>query len=187
MFSFLSPNAQFDNVLEISPEFLRSMNRTGVLLDVDCTLKDYGSPTVPPAVQKWIGELRESGLRPCLLSNGKSRRIGPLANILGIPFVAKAFKPLPFGCRAALRLLDLPASRTAIIGDHVFADILAGNLAKLLTILVRPTTDVEPIWTRVKRPFERFVLRRIGQPSAARSERPSNRKLNLHQPEISPS
>lgn len=162
MFSFIAPHRQFDNVLQITIEFLKSHDRVGVLLDVDCTLKDYGSPTIPQAVQDWIGSLSANGLKPCLLSNGKARRIGPLANSLGVPFIAKAFKPLPFGCRAALRMLDLPANRAVVIGDQLFADVMAGRLAGLMTILVRPTTDIEPIWTRVKRPFERFVLRRIG-------------------------
>lgn len=162
MLSLISPHLQFESVLQVSAQFLCSQERTGVLLDVDCTLKDHGAHTFPPAVRSWIDDLRARGLRPCLLSNGKARRIEPLANSLGIPFVAKAFKPLPFGCYAALRKLDVPASRAVVIGDQLFADVLAGRLAGLLTILVRPTTDVEPIWTRVKRPFERFVLRRIG-------------------------
>ena len=161
MFSLLAPHLHCDNVLQISAHYLRSLDRVGLLLDVDCTLKDYGDATIPEPVQEWLRSLRNAGISLCLLSNGKAKRIAPLAESLGIPFIAKAFKPLPIGCRAALRLIGLPAHRTAIVGDQLFADIMAGKLAGLFTILVRPTTEVEPIWTRVKRPFERFVLRRI--------------------------
>jgi HAD superfamily phosphatase (TIGR01668 family) len=161
MLNLLTPHLQLDSVLELPAERLRSLGRVGLLLDVDCTLKDYRASTIRRPVREWIQSLQEGGMRLCLLTNGKARRIEPLARELQIPFVAKAFKPLPFGCRAALRHLDLQPEQTAIVGDQVFADILAGRLAQLFTILVRPTSPVEPIWTRVKRPLERFVLKRI--------------------------
>jgi len=58
-------------------------------------------------------------------------------------------------------MLELRPEQTAIVGDQLFADVLAGRLAGLFTILVRPTSPSEPLWTRVKRPLERRVLRRI--------------------------
>jgi hypothetical protein len=42
---------------------------------------------------------------------------------------------------------------------NFFADVLAGRLAGLFTILVTPLGHHEPWFTRVKRPFERQVLR----------------------------
>jgi HAD superfamily phosphatase (TIGR01668 family) len=161
MLALLTPHLQLDSVVNLSPEHLHSINRVGLLLDVDCTLKDHGAPAFPPSTVEWIRLMKSSGLRMCLLSNGKARRIEPLARTLQIPFVAKAFKPFPFGCRAALRLLDLPSEQCAIVGDQIFADVLAGQLARLFTVLVRPTSPIEPIWTRIKRPFERLVLKRI--------------------------
>jgi len=161
MLSFLTPHWIVNSVLELPTDRLRDSGRTGLLLDVDCTLKDYGSSVIDPKVQAWIQSLREGGFRLCLLSNGVRARIEPFANSLEIPFVARAFKPFPCGCHSAMRLLELRPEQTAIVGDQIFADILAGRLARLMTILVRPTSPVEPIWTRVKRPFERFVLNRI--------------------------
>ena len=161
MLAVLTPHWQLDSVLDLSVERLQRSGRTGLLLDVDCTLKDYGSHVISAPVLNWIETLRRGGIRMCVLSNGRMSRIEPLANRLRIPFVARAFRPFPFGCWAALRLLELPPEQTAIVGDQVFADVMAGRLARLLTILVRPTTHVEPIWTRIKRPLERFVLKRI--------------------------
>jgi HAD superfamily phosphatase (TIGR01668 family) len=87
-----------------------------------------------------------------------SERLGPLARKLDIPFVAKALKPFPFGCHAALKQLGLPAHRAGLIGDQLFADVLAGRLAGLFTILVTPVGHHEPSFTRLKRPFERGLL-----------------------------
>ena len=86
-----------------------------------------------------------------------------------IPFVATACKPFPFGCRRAIRNMKLNHGRTAMVGDQLFADIMAGRLAGLIAILVRPIRpEEEPWFTRLKRPVERFVLRRMGSPRSPR-------------------
>lgn len=174
MLGLVTPHLQLDSVLELTAEMLRSEGRTGLLLDLDCTLKDYRAQEIGLPVREWIRDLKASGVRLCLLSNGKKHRIARYASDLQIPFVAKALKPLPFGCRAAIRLLDLSPQNVAIVGDQVFADIMAGRLAKLFTVLVRPTSSDEPIWTRVKRPFERFVLKH----NANRSDNSYRRTMN---------
>jgi HAD superfamily phosphatase (TIGR01668 family) len=162
MLSFLTPHLYLDSVLDLPAERFRSLNRSGLLLDLDCTLKDYHAKIIGEPVVAWVRSLQQAGTRLCLLSNGKPRRIAGFARELGVPFVAKAFKPLPFGCHAAMRTLGLRPEQTAVVGDQLFADVLAGRLAGLLTILVRPTSPLEPWFTRLKRPLERQVLKRTG-------------------------
>jgi HAD superfamily phosphatase (TIGR01668 family) len=164
MLSFVTPHVRVESVLELEVEHLRALGLEGLLLDVDCTLKNHRVHAFSAEVTAWVRTLREAGIRLCMLSNGRAGRIGSLAAILGIPFVAKAFKPLPFGCHAGLKVLGLDRRRAAVVGDQVFADILAGRLAGMYTILVRPTTPEEPWFTRVKRPFERQVLRWTNAP-----------------------
>jgi HAD superfamily phosphatase (TIGR01668 family) len=161
MLTLFTPHLQVASVLDLGPAQLHALGLDGLLLDIDCTLKDYRAHDFRTEVVDWVRELQKERIRLCLLSNGKPHRIGPLAGLLGLPFIAKAFKPLPFGCRAALRKLGLPPERTAVVGDQVFADIMAGRLSGMFTILVRPTTPEEPWFTRLKRPLERKVLRWI--------------------------
>ena len=161
MLRLVTPHLFLDSVLELTAARLRAEGRTGLLLDVDCTLKDYHDRHIRSAVIAWAAALRQDEMRLCLLSNGRAERIERLAQTLRIPFVARALKPLPYGCRSALRTLELRPEQTAIVGDQLFADVLAGRLAGLFTILVRPTSPAEPLWTRIKRPLERRVLRRI--------------------------
>jgi HAD superfamily phosphatase (TIGR01668 family) len=165
MLSIITPHLQLASVLELDLARLHRLGLDGLLLDLDCTLKDYHAPEISVPVRTWVKTLSAAGIRLCLLSNGKARRVATFAEQLGIPFVAKAFKPLPFGCRAALKMLNLPRARTAVVGDQLFADVLAGRLAGLSTILVRPTSPREPWFTRLKRPLERRLLRRM-TPSA---------------------
>jgi HAD superfamily phosphatase (TIGR01668 family) len=174
MLSLLAPNLHLTSVLELDTPFVRQLGLGALLLDVDCTLKDHGATEIPEPVGAWIKVLQADGIRLCLLSNGKGRRIGELARRFDLPYVAMAFKPLPLGCLRAVRQLGVPRGRVGVVGDQLFADVLAGRLARLFTILVRPTTTEEPWFTRLKRPVERRVLRWITppQPLVPARERP---------------
>lgn len=155
------PKLYLRSVLDLHVAELRSLDIRALLLDVDCTLKDHGSPVLNPGVKAWLDSLQADGIQLCLLSNGKSRRIGKFAGELGLPFVARAFKPLPFGCHVAVRKLGVEPRHAAMVGDQIFADVMAGHLAGLFTILVQPTTHIEPWFTRLKRPLERRVLKQL--------------------------
>ena len=157
-----TPDLRAESVLELTPERLRRLGLEVLLLDVDCTLKRYPSTEVEPDVAAWLAGLQAEGFSVCLVSNGRQARIRRLADGLGLPFVAKACKPLPFRCRGALRRLGVPCDRAAMVGDQIFADVMAGRLAGLYTILVRPIhPEEEPWWARIKRPAERWILKRL--------------------------
>lgn len=165
MCRLLKPDLRIDSVVQLDPERLRGLNLAALLLDVDCTLKPYREETVSPEVEDWLGRLRAAEIRVCLVSNGRAARIGRLAEALRLPFVCGACKPLPFGCRAALRRIGADRRRAAMVGDQLFADVMAGRLASLVCILVRPIhPEQEPWFTRMKRPLERFLLTRIRTP-----------------------
>jgi HAD superfamily phosphatase (TIGR01668 family) len=168
MLALITPHYRLKSVLDLDAAGLRARGIDGLLLDLDGTLKDYRAEQVPAPVLAWVHALRSAGLRLCLLSNGKPRRIERFASELSIPFVAKAFKPWPRGCRKALQLLGLDRARVAIIGDQIFADVLAGRLAGLCTMLVPPSHGSdEPWFTRLKRPLERWALRWLVRRPAA--------------------
>lgn len=131
-----------------------------MLLDVDCTLKFYRSKTLLPEIAAWLERKQKQGFYFCLFSNGRKGRISRLAEELELPFYAPAFKPFPSGCRKAMQMLNLDPQYTAVIGDQLFTDVIAANLADIRSILVKPLRPYEePIFTRVKRPFERLVLK----------------------------
>jgi HAD superfamily phosphatase (TIGR01668 family) len=160
MLTLVTPHLRVESVLDLDVGRLRDIGLDSLLLDVDCTLKSYRSEDVRPEVGGWLDELRSAGIGLCLVSNGRGRRIQRFAEKRDLPFVAKALKPLPFKCRAAVRRLDFDPHRTAIVGDQVFADVLAGRLAKLFCILVQPIhPEEEPWYTQLKRVLERVLVR----------------------------
>ena len=159
MLNFLFPNYRFDCITQIHRKWLKQKEIYAILLDVDCTLKYYRSTTVLPEIATWLERKQKQGFQFCLLSNGRQHRIRLMAEELGLPFLAPAYKPFPSSCQRAMRMLYLDPQYTALIGDQVFTDVVAANLAGIRSILVKPLRpQEEPLFARVKRPFERLVL-----------------------------
>ena len=115
------PDYYFPDIYAIDPERLRARGVKVLLADLDNTLAPYGVPTL------------------FLLSN--SRRPGRAqhyAEALGIPYEGHAGKPKAGGFRRALARMNAAPEEAAIVGDQIFTDILGGNRAGVLTLLVHP-------------------------------------------------
>ena len=109
-----------------------------LVLDVDRTILPRRQAAVPPAAEQW---LRHAAARmPIhLLSNNPSRRrIGSVAEALGVPFTTSAGKPRRTALRRVLDELSIAPAHVALVGDRIFTDVLVGNRLGLFTVLVRP-------------------------------------------------
>ena len=109
-----------------------------LVLDVDRTLLPRRSASLPASAEQWLREAQRR-LPIHLLSNNPSRRrIGTVAEQLGVPFTTSAGKPRRAALRRVLAELGLPAAQVALVGDRLFTDVLAGNRLGLVTVLVKP-------------------------------------------------
>ena len=165
MLRLFIPHLRIQRVEQLTVDRLRELGLDSLLLDVDCTLTRYRARDVGPEVAAWFEELQRDAIGLCLVSNGMGKRIGGLAAALGVPFVAGAFKPFPCRLHSAMRKMGFQPRRTAMVGDQLFADVIAGRLAGLTSILVDPIhPEDEPWFTRIKRGPERHLLRRMDPP-----------------------
>ena len=154
------PSYRFTSVLDLTADRLQKMQIDALLLDVDCTLKTFRSDELEPQIFLWLALKKADGVGLCLVSNGSDKRIGIFSEMVGIPYVAPAFKPFPSGVRKAVRMMNFDPKRTALVGDQIFADVMAANLAGIASVLVTPfNPELEPLYSRWKRPLERLVLR----------------------------
>jgi uncharacterized protein len=160
MLRLLTPHYHVESVLDLTPERLRQWQIGTLLLDVDCTLKRYRATAASADVADWLASLRDSGIPCCIVSNGRDHRISQFAASLELPYVAGAMKPFPSGVWAALRKIGAAPEQAAMVGDQIFADVMAGRLAGVKCILVRPIQPHEEPWyTRLKRVPEQWWLR----------------------------
>jgi len=162
MLSLLTPHYRVRRVWELTPERLRQWGLYCLLVDVDCTLTRYRQGEAMPEAAAWSEQLRADGITMCLVSNGRRRRIQQFAERFRLPCVWGAMKPLPWGVRAAVRRLECVPQETALVGDQIFADVMAGRLAGVRSILVEPINpEEEPWYTRLKRWPERLGLAKL--------------------------
>lgn len=137
---------------------LASAGIRALLLDVDNTLLPRDTADVAPDVRAWIASLEAVGIAAYLVSNNWHDDIHDRAAAIGLPVVAKACKPLPFGFRVAMRRLGRKPSECAVVGDQIFTDVLGGNLVGSLTVLVQPLSESDLPHTLVLRRLERFIM-----------------------------
>lgn len=155
------PHRYAHSVLEILPEQLKERGIEGVILDLDNTLVRWAREELTEEILGWIGDLRGAGIKFCLLSNSVlGRRVERVAKVFGCPNIRKAQKPRPDGFHRAMRAMNTSVATTAIIGDQMFTDILGGNRVGIYTIMVKPMSKGEFVYTRlVHRPPETLLLR----------------------------
>ncbi len=154
--------AAFGNVTDISPAFLAKMSVRGLILDVDNTLTTHDNPVPAKGIPEWIELMKKSGIRLMIVSNNHPPRIKPFADLLGLPFVCEGKKPLNKGFREAIKLMGLPKSSIAAVGDQIFTDVLGANFMGIKMLYVVPFEHEKTTFFKIKRKLEKpFIPKNI--------------------------
>ena len=152
------PKAYFNNIKDVSIEFLQSHNIKGLLIDVDNTLIDYNK-NVLFGVKEWVDNMNNEGIKLCILSNtNNKRKVENVSRYLEIPFIYFAMKPLKIGFKKGMNKLKLPNKNIAVIGDQLLTDVLGANRAGMYSILVKPINEKDILITKIKRPLEKKIM-----------------------------
>ncbi len=154
----LAPRYLVASVAQLSPRVLGAWRVEALMLDLDNTLVAWGESMPPTVVRDWVMELRRSAIPACVVSNSRSPRARTISALLSLPFAEGRFKPSASKLRHALQILGTPPERTAMVGDQLFTDVLAGNRLGVPTILTAPLFPREPLRIQVMRAIERRVL-----------------------------
>ena len=153
------PLYRFKRIQDIPLEFIASLNIRAILLDVDNTLTTHNSPDLNPEVLEWLRKVEEHGIKLIIASNNSKERVEPFASNLGFDYEAKSRKPLPIGFNRARKRINSSPKETLVIGDQIFTDILGANLAGMCNIFVDPIMPEEMLFFKIKRFFEKPILR----------------------------
>lgn len=162
LFERLLPNMKVNSVYDINLDELAARGVRGIITDLDNTLVGAKEPLATPKLIAWLELVRSKGISVVIVSNNNQSRVDKFAAPLQIPFIHAARKPAGKAFRKALKLLNLPAEQTVMIGDQMLTDVLGGNRMGLYTILVQAISPSdEGIMTRVNRRIERIALVRL--------------------------
>ena len=159
----LTPSRVVENVKELDPVKLKAQGIAAIITDLDNTLVPWQHYEIMPGVIEWLARLEVAGIKICIASNTiHTERLKQLADTMKIPFVDRVQKPRTGGFRRAMKLMGSDTGNTAVFGDQLFTDILAGNRLGLHTILLRPPLSKEEfVSTQMVRYVENGVIRRL--------------------------
>lgn len=155
------PTYMIEKVSKIPFVLLERDNIHGLIFDVDNTLTKMGSG-ITKENYDWIKEAKKLGYKICLLSNTiNMRKIKKIMVDLDINGLYFARKPNVKGYEMALNILDLKKDEVVMIGDQLLTDILGANKFGIKSILVKPISKKEGPFTMLKRPIEKYILKKL--------------------------
>ena len=153
------PRKYFNNILEISIDFLKENRIQGILLDIDNTLIDKDNKIIE-GLENWVENLKDNNIKICILSNtNKKSKAEKISKLIDVPYIYFAKKPFKSGFRKAQKILNINAENIAVIGDQVLTDVFGANRSKMFSILVKPLQSTD-IWvTKFNRKIEKRILK----------------------------
>lgn len=158
--SLVRPYEMVDTILDIETGWLRERGVTGLFVDIDNTVfASHDAPDTPVRAdfKAKLSEFGEAGIGVVLISNNRRERAAVIAGQFGLPYVAFAIKPLPFGFLRAKRKLAMPRKQIMHVGDQLLTDVIGAQLCGIRAILVEPLVDKDNIFAKPSRLIERFL------------------------------
>lgn len=156
----LYPDKIFHRITDIKQEHLNDYNIKALLIDVDNTLSTHGGQEPVEGLDRWIADMKATGISLYVLSNARKSRVQPFAEKLGLNFIHLGLKPLPIGYIRGKMKIKAPFKNIAIVGDQLFTDILGGKLTGIRTFLVHPILLEDKTSFKIRRKLENVYLKK---------------------------
>ena len=130
------PKYRFKSVLDITVEDLNKINAKAVALDIDNTICNDGRTNVIDGLTEWLETIQNAGIKAMIISNAIGKRPKKVAESLGLAHLSYAKKPKAHKLIKGAKLMGVKIEEMAMVGDQIFADVLAANTCGAISILV---------------------------------------------------
>lgn len=145
MRSFFRNDYFFENIYQITPEFLKGISIFAIVADLDNTLADYDTPVPTEEIVEWINSVVDAGIAIAIVSNNKKERVEKFCEKLNVPYYWKSGKPRKKTILSALENLGASRENAAMLGDKFTTDVLGARASGIRMIQVR---SIKPWWKR---------------------------------------
>lgn len=169
----ITPEYVFKDVTHITPEWLAAKGITALVLDIDNTLTADRSQELPEEVAAWLDTMRKAGVKLTIVSNGAEKRVRPFAEKLGLAYLYRAAKPLPFALMVAQHRMGVKHRQMAMVGDQLYADRMVAALYGIPGLMVIPRGPDLGAQVILKRKWEKST----GRSTTTGEVRPCERSL----------
>lgn len=159
------PKYRYKSVLDISVSDLHKMGAKAVALDIDNTICNDGRTNCIEGLEDWIRNVEDNGIKVMIISNAMPRRPKIVSEMLKLPYIANAKKPKSHTLVQGAQMMGVKINEFAMIGDQVFADVMAANDCGAIPILV------DTLKGRTRFPIYYAVRRKRAAPIIAEFEK----------------
>ena len=156
----LTPDYMFNTYDEVTPEFLSSIGIKALLIDIDNTLAPYEQPEPDEKIKNWFKALHNAGISASLISNNHPPRVELFNKDLGLDAYPDSGKPKSRTLILAMNKMGSNATNTAVLGDQLLTDALAGHRLGLVALIVPPIKDKTTPFFKFKRWIEKPYINR---------------------------
>lgn len=154
------PDCYQENIFKINYELLKSKGIKCLLFDMDNTIVLYKEKNCSDEIKKFFDEIKKD-FKIIIFSNSPKKRVENIANILGVEYISRAFKPNPKKFLELFKEFKLNETEIAIIGDQLLTDVKGGNNVGITTILVNPLSKKELFITKFSRKREKKIIKKL--------------------------
>ena len=150
--SFL-PGMMTEKLTDLTPEYLQSQGISLLMMDFDNTIVPYTTDVPTEEMRRWLETMNASPVKIAIVSNSKNDRLIRFCRDHHLDYIMRAHKPRPQGLLECMERFGFAPEHSAIVGDQIFTDTLAGNLAGVTPILVK-AIDNHTIWLKARHVLE---------------------------------
>ncbi len=155
----LLPDYDFDTYKEITPEFLKSIEKNCMLCDIDNTLVPYDVPEPTEDVCLWVKSMTDAGIKVILVSNNEKERVEKFNERLNLPYLYKSGKPSHRTVKNALRILNDEKKNAVMVGDQLLTDVITARVSGITSVWVPTIKKVETPFFRCKSAIEKPFIK----------------------------
>ena len=156
------PDSYQESILKVNYELLKSKGIKCLLFDLDNTITLYKSKDCKKEVKELFDKIKKD-FKIIIFSNSPKKRVANIANILGVEYISRTFKPSPKKFIELFEEYKLNETEVAIIGDQILTDVKGGNNVGITTILVKPLSKKEMVLTKLSRKKEKKIMKKLGK------------------------
>ncbi|MFH0767883.1 MAG: YqeG family HAD IIIA-type phosphatase [Bacillota bacterium] len=161
------PHAYYASIFEIPYQKLKEQGIKSLFFDLDNTIIAYDEAELNHKQIAFINDLKKD-FKVLILSNTNFKRVSLAVNHLDIPYLWHAKKPLKFGFKKALKMLDANKEETIIIGDQLMTDVYGASRLGMRSILVASVKrKSDRMITKFNRKLELIFIKKIQKKSPA--------------------
>lgn len=150
--SFL-PRVLTRSLTDLTPEYLLGKGIRLLMMDFDNTIVPYTTDVPTEKMAAWLEEMNASPVKIAIVSNSKNERLIRFCKTYSLDYIMRAHKPSAKGLRECMARFGFRPEEAAIVGDQIFTDTLAGNMAGVMPILV-DAIDNHTIWLKARHVLE---------------------------------